>query len=160
MAREAGADMIVMIGRRIGTDAAKARSRLENDIRSAYAEDALCRLKVLTGLGIAAVQRSVRGRQIAVPTTLSAGEFSAIAGVTDERSRVKEPLRHPRIIPRAVVLDPGLITGPHSGMACSCSTGIRAVDHSSRGHLFGRGASLCRCERCGGFPAGRAVWRG
>jgi hypothetical protein len=37
---------------------------------------------------------------------LSAGEFNAIAGVTDERHRVKELFRHPQTIPRAVVLDP------------------------------------------------------
>ena len=38
-------------------------------------------------------------RQISVPTTLSAGDFSALAGVTDERTKVKELLRHPRIMP-------------------------------------------------------------
>ena len=44
--------------------------------------------------------------QITIPTTLSGGEFSAISGVTDERIRIKERLRHPDIMPRAVVLDP------------------------------------------------------
>ena len=34
-------------------------------------------------------------RQISIPTTLSAGEFSGIAGVTDERTKVKELFRHP-----------------------------------------------------------------
>src|SRR5215469_16918273 len=43
--------------------------------------------------------------QVTVPTTLSAGECSAISGVTDERHRVKELIRHPYLIPRAVVLD-------------------------------------------------------
>ena len=47
-------------------------------------------------------------RQISVPTTLSAGDFSALAGVTDERTKVKELLRHPRIMPSAVVLDPAI----------------------------------------------------
>jgi maleylacetate reductase len=31
-------------------------------------------------------------RQISVPTTLSAGDFSALAGVADERTKVKELL--------------------------------------------------------------------
>ena len=47
-------------------------------------------------------------RQIGVPTTLSAGDFSALAGVTDERTKVKELLRHPRIMPSVVVLDPAI----------------------------------------------------
>ena len=47
-------------------------------------------------------------RQISVPTTLSAGDFSALAGVTNERTKTKELLRHPRVMPSAVVLDPAL----------------------------------------------------
>jgi alcohol dehydrogenase class IV len=70
-------------------------------------------------------------RQIAVPTTLSAGEFSAIAGVTDERSRVKEMFRHPRIIPAAVILDPAITV--HTPEWLFLSTGIRAVDHCVEG---------------------------
>jgi maleylacetate reductase len=69
--------------------------------------------------------------QIAVPTTLSAGEFSAIAGVTDERTRVKELFRHPMIIPRTVILDPLLTV--HTPEWLFLSTGIRAVDHCVEG---------------------------
>jgi Iron-containing alcohol dehydrogenase len=47
-------------------------------------------------------------RQISVPTTLSAGDFSALAGVTNERTKTKELLRRPRVMPSAVVLDPAL----------------------------------------------------
>jgi alcohol dehydrogenase class IV len=70
-------------------------------------------------------------RQVAVPTTLSAGEFSAIAGVTDERHKVKELFRHPGIIPRAVVLDPAVTV--HTPEWLFLSTGIRAVDHCVEG---------------------------
>jgi maleylacetate reductase len=70
-------------------------------------------------------------RQIAVPTTLSAGEFSAISGVTNEATKVKEMLRHPRIIPMAVVLDPALTR--HTPEWLFLSTGIRAVDHCVEG---------------------------
>jgi alcohol dehydrogenase class IV len=66
-----------------------------------------------------------------VPTTLSAGEFSAIAGVTDERRHVKELFRHPDIIPRAVVLDPAVTV--HTPEWLFLSTGIRAVDHCVEG---------------------------
>jgi alcohol dehydrogenase class IV len=69
--------------------------------------------------------------QISVPTTLSAGEFSAIAGVTDERNKVKELFRHPDIVPKAVVLDPQVTR--HTPMWLWLSTGIRAVDHCVEG---------------------------
>jgi alcohol dehydrogenase class IV len=70
-------------------------------------------------------------RQISIPTTLSGGDFSAIAGVTDERTRVKQLLRHPRIIPSAVILDPAITV--HTPEWLWLSTGIRAVDHCVEG---------------------------
>ena len=85
-------------------------------------------------------------RQISVPTTLSAGDFSALAGVTDERTKVKELLRHPRIIPSAVVLDPAITL--HTPEWLWLSTGIRAVDHcvegvcSNEAHVFGDAQAL------------------
>jgi maleylacetate reductase len=109
-AREAGADLIVTIGGGSITDGAKAvQLCLANDIRTPEALDAYRPVKGPDGaLGPPpCIAPSVR--QISVPTTLSAGEFSAIAGVTDERRKVKELFRHPRIIPRAVILDPAII---------------------------------------------------
>jgi maleylacetate reductase len=85
-------------------------------------------------------------RQISVPTTLSGGEFSAIAGVTDERTKVKELLRHPRIIPSAVILDPAITV--HTPEWLWLSTGIRAVDHcvegicSNEAHPYGDALAL------------------
>jgi alcohol dehydrogenase class IV len=70
-------------------------------------------------------------RQISIPTTLSAGEFSHISGVTDERAKVKEMFRHPAIVPKAVVLDPEVTR--HTPMWLFLSTGIRAVDHCVEG---------------------------
>ena len=75
---------------------------LSNDIRSA--ED-IKRVRVSHGVAPAMAPPTVR--QISVPTTISGGEFSDISGVTNERSKVKEMLRHPGVIPRAVILDPG-----------------------------------------------------
>src|SRR4029077_6846431 len=68
---------------------------------------------------------------ISVPTTISGGEFSDISGVTNEKSKVKEMLRHPLIIPRAVVLDPAITV--HTPEWLWLSTGIRAVDHCVEG---------------------------
>ena len=122
-ARAAAADLVVTLGGGSITDGAKAvQLCLANDIRDA---DALDRVRAPAPVKSPAV------RQISVPTTLSAGEFSPISGVTDERTRVKELFRHPDIVPRAVVLDP-LVTR-HTPMWLFLSTGIRAVDHCVEG---------------------------
>lgn len=67
-------------------------------------------------------------RMIAVPTTLSAAEFTPFAGVSDPERRVKEGYTHPMLAPRAVVLDPAmtLATPPQLW----ASTGMKAVDHA------------------------------
>jgi maleylacetate reductase len=123
-AREARADLIVTIGGGSITDGAKAvQLCLTNDIRTPEALDAL---RPVNGAPPPCNAPSVR--QVTVPTTLSAGEFSAIAGVTDERHKVKELFRHPRIIPRAVILDPAITV--HTPEWLFLSTGIRAVDHA------------------------------
>ena len=128
MAREAGADLIVTVGGGSVTDAAKAvQLCLANGVDHGRGDRR-------------AARRAGRRRrptppalvrQIAVPTTLSAGEFSAISGVTNEATKVKEMLRHPRIIPVAVVLDPALTR--HTPEWLFLSTGIRAVDHCVEG---------------------------
>ena len=131
-AREAGADLIVTIGGGSITDAAKAvQLCLANDIRTPDALDAYRPVKGADGTMGPPSCKPPSVRQIAVPTTLSAGEFSAIAGVTDERHKVKELFRHPRIIPSAVILDPALTV--HTPEWLFLSTGIRAVDHCVEG---------------------------
>ena len=126
-AREVRADLIVTIGGGSITDGAKAvQLCLANDIRT---PDALDALRPVNGAPPPCNPPTVR--QVAVPTTLSAGEFSAIAGVTDERNKVKELFRHPDIIPRAVILDPAVTV--HTPEWLFLSTGIRAVDHCVEG---------------------------
>ena len=131
-ARAAGADLIVTVGGGSVTDAAKAvQLCLANGVRSAEALDALRPVKGPDGTLGPPPCEAPTVRQIAVPTTLSAGEFSAISGVTDERTKVKELFRHPRIIPAAVVLDPAITV--HTPEWLFLSTGIRAVDHCVEG---------------------------
>jgi alcohol dehydrogenase class IV len=126
-AREARADLIVTVGGGSITDGAKAvQLCLANDVHTPEALDAL---RPVNGAPPPCNAPSVR--QITVPTTLSAGEFSAIAGVTDERRKVKELFRHPRVIPRAVILDPAITV--HTPEWLFLSTGIRAVDHCVEG---------------------------
>jgi maleylacetate reductase len=131
-AREARADLIVTIGGGSITDAAKAvQLCLANDARTPEAIDALRPVKGADGTLGPPPCNAPTVRQISVPTTLSAGEFSAISGVTNERTKVKELIRHPRIIPRAVVLDPAMTV--HTPEWLFLSTGIRAVDHCVEG---------------------------
>ena len=122
-ARESRADLIVTLGGGSITDGAKAvQLCLANDIRTPEAMD---QVRAPSPVKPPTVM------QISVPTTLSAGEFSYISGVTDERSRVKELFRHADIVPRAVVLDP--VVTRHTPMWLWLSTGIRAVDHCVEG---------------------------
>ncbi len=65
---------------------------------------------------------------IAVPTTLSAAEFSHIAGMTDEKLNRKTGFRDLRMVPRLIFLDPEL-TIPTPGWLWA-STGIRSLDHA------------------------------
>jgi len=135
-AREAGADLIVTIGGGSVTDGAKAvQLCLANDIRSTEALDQYRPVKGPDGAAGPPPCNPPAVAQITVPTTLSAGEFSAIAGVTNERHRVKELFRHPRIIPRIVVLDPAVTV--HTPEWLWLSTGVRAVDHCVEGICSG-----------------------
>jgi maleylacetate reductase len=131
-ARAAQADLIVTFGGGAITDGAKAvRMCLANDIRSPDAIDRLRPVKRADGSFGPPPMNPPAIRQVSVPTTLSGGEFSALAGVTDERTKFKELLRHPRIIPSAVILDPAVTV--HTPEWLWLSTGIRAVDHCVEG---------------------------
>lgn len=131
-ARAIKADLIVTIGGGSITDGAKAvQMCLANDIRTTEAMDVLRPLKGADGVIRPAEMNAPTVRQITVPTTLSGGEFSAIAGVTDERTRNKELFRHPDCMASAVILDPALTV--HTPEWLWLSTGIRAVDHCVEG---------------------------
>lgn len=65
---------------------------------------------------------------IAIPTTLSAAEFSHAAGMTDETSRRKVGFRDPRLVPRVVFLDPEMTIPTPPWLWAS--SGIRTLDHA------------------------------
>jgi len=135
-AREANSDLMVTIGGGSVTDGAKAvQLCLANDVRSPAALDALRAVKGPDGVVGPPPCRPPTLPHVAVPTTLSAAEFSAIAGVTDERTKTKELFRHPGIIPRAVILDPAITV--HTPEWLFVSTGIRALDHCVEGICSG-----------------------
>jgi alcohol dehydrogenase len=65
---------------------------------------------------------------LAVPTTLSAGEFTPFGGVTDEAKRQKGGVGDQRLQPKVVILDPELTRETPAWLWAS--TGMRALDHA------------------------------
>jgi maleylacetate reductase len=126
-ARAASADLIVTVGGGSITDGAKAvQLCLANDVKSVEEID-----KIRAVRGAAPSLNAPNVRQISVPTTIAGGEFTSIAGVTNQKTRVKEALTHRLVIPRAVILDPAITV--HTPEWLFLSTGIRAVDHCVEG---------------------------
>jgi maleylacetate reductase len=125
-ARAASADLVVTVGSGSVTDAGKMILLcLAADIRSVAALDDF-RAPVWRSPEQAIPSFPVR--MLAVPTTLSGGEFTAFAGCTDLARQAKESYGHPQMIPNMVVLDPRLTV--HTPMWLWLSTGLRAVDHA------------------------------
>jgi maleylacetate reductase len=131
-ARASDADLIVTVGGGSITDGAKAvQLCLANDIRTVDGIDMIRAVK-----GVPPQMNAPRVRQISAPTTIAGGDFSHSAGITNEATKFKEPVRHPLAIPRAVILDPAL--GSHTPEWLWLSTGIRAVDHCVEGICSGQ----------------------
>ncbi|MGE0697607.1 MAG: iron-containing alcohol dehydrogenase, partial [Hyphomicrobiaceae bacterium] len=127
-AREAGCDLIVSFGGGSVTDGCKAVTIcLEHDIRDVDGLEPF-RSVVKDGKRHVPDFRAPKVHQIAVPTTLSAGEFNARAGVTDTRVRLKQSFMHRGIVPETVILDPAVTV--HTPEWLWLSSGVRAVDHA------------------------------
>jgi maleylacetate reductase len=161
-AREAGADLIVTLGGGSVTDAAKMVGLcLGNGITDSSQLDSYRARIAADGT----IQRPKVGapsvRSIAIPTTLSAGEYTASAGCTDTARHVKESFSHPMMMPRTVILDPDV--SMYTPEWLFLSTGIRAVDHavedicSIDGQPIAEGASFHALRLLGsGLPAVKA----
>ncbi len=127
-ARDAGSDLLVTVGGGSVTDGGKAVTIcLEHDIRDVDGLEPF-RTVVKDGRRHIPDFRTPKIPQISVPTTLSAGEFNARAGVTDTRLKLKQSYMHPGIIPETVILDPAITI--HTPEWLWLSSGVRAVDHA------------------------------
>jgi maleylacetate reductase len=124
LAREAECDLLVAVGGGSVIDAAKV-VQLCLWQRLATTAD-LDRV-----LSAASEESSQVPSMLAVPTTLSAAEFNALAGVTDTARGRKEAFTHPDLAPRWVVLDPAALAQTPAHIVVS--TGVRAVDHCVEG---------------------------
>ena len=93
----------------------------------------------------------------AIPTTLSAGEFTYFVGVTDEERKVKDLYVDRRITAKAVFLDPELTLATPERLWLG--TGMRAVDHcieamcSSTAQPFIDALAYRALEHAGALPA-------
>ena len=127
-ARTAGCDLLVTIGGGSVTDGGKAVTIcLEHDISDPAGLEPF-RTVVKDGKRHFPEYGPPKVRQIAIPTTLSGGEFNARAGITDTSVKLKQSYVHPGIIPETVILDPAVTV--HTPEWLWISTGIRAVDHA------------------------------
>jgi maleylacetate reductase len=128
-ARAAKADLILTVGGGSVTDAAKMVGLcLGNDVSRPEDLDRFRAVVTPDGKTERPPSRAPSVRSIAVPTTLSAGEFTPFAGCTDTARNVKESYGHPLMMPQAVILDPAVTA--HTPEWLFLSTGIRAVDHA------------------------------
>lgn len=67
-------------------------------------------------------------RLLAIPTTLSAAEFSSHAGITDLETGRKHVVLHPQMVPKVVILDPRATFETPAELLLSSA--VRAVDHA------------------------------
>ncbi len=121
------ADGVVTIGGGSVCDAVKAaRLCLANGVTEAAEMDRLCSHRASDGAALPVISPSLPF--IAIPTTLSAAEFTSLAGVTDERGPRKEGYDYTGMAPNIVVLDPAMTIGTPSRLWFG--TGMRAIDHA------------------------------
>lgn len=124
-AERLNADAFVTVGGGTLTDAAKA-------VRMCLANDARSPQDLPSGEAPGgSAPKAPQVKQISVPTTLSAAEYTGIAGVTNDDTHVKSLWRQAEIAPTAVVLDPDITR--HTPDWLFLSTGLRAIDHAVEG---------------------------
>ena len=128
--REARADLVVAVGGGSVIDATKVMLQaVWYGIDTAEGLSAIVMGRHAGGAIASGWDRDPqRLRMVAVPTTLSAAEFSHSAGVTDAARGLKQSYRHPLAVPVGVVLDPAATLA--TPMSLLLSTGLRAMDHA------------------------------
>ncbi|MFO1329856.1 MAG: iron-containing alcohol dehydrogenase [Rubrivivax sp.] len=125
-ARAAGADLVVAVGGGSAIDAAKGvllclwHGLTSPDELEPFRSGAASARAIEPPPGAPAL--------VAVSTTLSAAEFTGMAGITDARTMAKQAYVHRLLVPRVAVLDPGATL--HTPLPLLFATAIRSVDHA------------------------------
>ena len=131
-ARTSDADLIVTFGGGSVTEAGKlVRLCLQHHITDVDGFEPFRIIVDAQGKRTAPAYEGPAIPQIAIPTTLSAGEFHAGGGATDERLNVKQSYANPLMIPRVILFDPAPTR--HTPLWVWLSTGVRALDHATEG---------------------------
>lgn len=79
-------------------------------------------------------------RMVAVPSTLSGGEYNSGCLVTDTRRKLKQIFNHPLMMPRSIILDPAMTR--YTPQALWLGSGTRAMDHGIEAICSPRGNPL------------------
>src|SRR5258707_8122478 len=104
-AKDAQADLVVAIGGGSVVDAAKiVLMCMEHEIFEAAGLDGY----ETTPERRFGQFRAPKVRMIAVPSTLSGGEYNSGSLVTDTRRKLKQIFNHPMMMPRTIILDPAI----------------------------------------------------
>ena len=123
-AKEARADLVVAIGGGSVVDAAKiVLMCMEHDI---FEQDGLDGFETTPERRFGQF-RTPKVRMIAVPSTLSGGEYNSGALVTDTRRKLKQIFNHPMMMPRSIILDPAMTRFTPEKLWLG--SGTRAMDH-------------------------------
>src|SRR5262249_41761898 len=123
-AKDAEADLVVAIGGGSVVDAAKiVLMCMEHEI---FEQDGLDGFETTPERRFGQF-RTPKVRMIAIPSTLSGGEYNSGALVTDTRRKLKQIFNHPLMMPRSIILDPAMTR--YTPEKLWLGSGTRAMDH-------------------------------
>ncbi|HVJ52192.1 MAG TPA: iron-containing alcohol dehydrogenase [Aliidongia sp.] len=140
LAKDVDADLIVAIGGGSVVDAAKIVPMcMEHEIFEEGGLDGYETVSTPQGPNFGPF-RAPKARMIAIPSTLSGGEYNAGTLVTDTRRKLKQIFMHPLMMPISVILDPELTR--HTPMTLWLGSGTRAMDHGIEAVCAATGSPL------------------
>lgn len=129
--RETNADLIVTVGGGSVIDGAKvAQFCLAHDISTP--EDYSNHPLRVTNAATKVEPTTSTLRQIVVPTTLSAGEFTNLGGGLNRETKTKEGVFGTNFCAQSIIFDP--VVTVHTPEWLWLSTGLRAIDHCVEGY--------------------------
>jgi alcohol dehydrogenase class IV len=123
-AKEAKGDLVVAIGGGSVVDAGKiVLMCMEHEI---FEQDGLDGFETTPERRFGQF-RTPKVRMIAIPSTLSGGEYNSGALVTDTGRKLKQIFNHPMMMPRSIILDPAITKRTPEKLWLG--SGTRAMDH-------------------------------
>jgi len=136
-AKQAGADLVVAVGGGSVVDAAKiVLMCMEHEI---FDSDGLDGFETTPERRFGGF-RNPKARMIAIPSTLSGGEYNSGTLVTDARRKLKQIFNHPMMMPRSIILDPAITR--YTPEELWLGSGTRAMDHGIEAVCSIRGNAL------------------